>query len=65
MPVILKAENYDRWLDPGSQQVDDLLDLLKPHEADSMRRYRASSRVNSAQNDDAACAEEYAPEMLF
>lgn len=30
-----------------------------------MRRYRVSPRVNSAQNDDPACAEEYVPDMLF
>ena len=47
MPVILKGEDHDRWLDPGFKQVDDILDLLKPYQADSMRRYRVSSRVNS------------------
>ena len=30
-----------------------------------MRRYSVGTRVNSAQNDDPACAEEYVPEMLF
>jgi putative SOS response-associated peptidase YedK len=65
MPVILEREDHDRWLNLGFQQVDDILDLLKPYRADSMRRYRVSSRVNSAQNDDPACAEEYAPETLF
>ena len=65
MPVILNSEDYDRWLDPGFKPVDDILDLLKPHQADSMRRYGVSSRVNSVKNDDAACAEEYIPETLF
>ncbi len=65
MPVILKGEDHERWLDPGFKQVDDILDLLKPYQADSMRRYRVNPRVNSAQNDDPACAAEYVPEMLF
>jgi putative SOS response-associated peptidase YedK len=65
MPVILKSEDHDRWLDPGFKQVDDILDLLKPYPADSMRRYRVSTRVNSAQNDDPACAEEHVQELLF
>ena len=65
MPVILKCEDYDRWLDPGFKQVDDILDLLKPYQADSMRRYRVSTRINSAKNDDPACADEHAPELLF
>ena len=65
MPVILKGEDHDLWLDPGFKQVNDILDLLKPYQADSMRRYRVSARVNSAQNDDPTCAEEYVPETLF
>jgi putative SOS response-associated peptidase YedK len=65
MPVILKGEDHERWLDPGFKQVDDILDLLKPYQADSMRRYCVSSRVNSVKNDDAACAEEYVLETLF
>jgi len=35
MPVILKGEDYDRWLDPGFKQVYDIFDLLKPYQADS------------------------------
>jgi len=65
MPVILERENYDIWLDPGFKRAGDLLDLLKPYRADSMRRYRVSPHVNSVQNDDPACAEEYSPQMLF
>jgi putative SOS response-associated peptidase YedK len=65
MPVILKGEDHDRWLDPGFKQVDDILDLLKPYRADSMRRYRVSPQVNSAQNDNPACADECIPDMLF
>jgi putative SOS response-associated peptidase YedK len=65
MPVILKGEDHDQWLDPGFKQVDDILDLLNPYQVDSMRRYSVSSRVNSVKNDDAACAEEYVLETLF
>ena len=65
MPVILTREDHDRWLDPGFKQVDDILDLLKPYQPDSMRRHRVSTRVNSPKNDDAACAEEYVSETLF
>ena len=65
MPVILKHENYDLWLDPRFKNVDDLLDLLKPFPADAMRRYPVSTRVNSVKNDDPACAEEFVPRLLF
>jgi len=65
MPVILERENYDIWLDPGFRKVEPLLELLMPYRADSMRQYRVSTRVNSVQNDDPACAKEYSPQMLF
>ncbi len=65
MPVIMKPENYDLWLDPGFKKVDDLLDLLRPFPAEAMRHYRVSTRVNSVKNDDPACAEEYVPNLLF
>jgi putative SOS response-associated peptidase YedK len=65
MPVILKPESYDLWLDPGFKKTDDLLDLLKPFPADAMRHHRVSTRVNSVKNDDPACAEEYVPTLLF
>ncbi len=65
MPVILKRDNHDLWLDPGFKKVEDLLDLLKPFPADAMRHYRVSTRVNSVKNDDPACAEEFLPNLLF
>jgi putative SOS response-associated peptidase YedK len=63
MPVIMRRENYDLWLDPGFKKVDDLLELLNPFQADAMRHQ--STRVNSVKNDDPACAEEFIPTLLF
>lgn len=65
MPVILERDSYDLWLDPGFRKTGHLLDLLKPCRAESMREWRVGPRVNSVQNDDPACAEEYRSEMLF
>ena len=61
MPVVLKPESYDLWLDPGFKGADALHDLLKPFPADAMRYHR----VNSVKNDDPACAEEFIPTLLF
>lgn len=61
MPVIVKPESYDLWLDPGFSKADVLLDLLKPFSADAMRHHRVSTRVNSVKNDDPTCAEEFVP----
>ncbi len=65
MPVIMKRESYDLWLDPGFKKADDLLDLLKPFPSDAMRHHRVGTRVNSVKNDDPACAEEFIPTLLF
>jgi len=61
MPVILERTSYDLWLDPGFRKVEPLLDLLAPYRAECMRNWRVGSRVNSVQNDDAACVEEFSP----
>jgi len=65
MPVIMKREHYDLWLDPGFKKTNDLLDLLKPFPADAMRHHRVSTHVNSVKNDDPACSEEFVPTLLF
>lgn len=65
MPVILKPEDYDLWLDPGFTKVDELHHLLRPFPADAMRHHRVNTRVNSAKNDDPACGDEYVPTLLF
>lgn len=57
MPVILSGDAYDIWLDPGFQKTDAVCNVLKPLDANLMRRYEVSSRVNLVKNDDPACAE--------
>jgi putative SOS response-associated peptidase YedK len=52
MPVILKPEDYDLWLDPGMTDPAGLADLLKPFDARLMRKYPVSTRVGNADNDD-------------
>jgi putative SOS response-associated peptidase YedK len=56
MPVILDRDDYDLWLDPGMTNVDGVSHLLKPYDAQSMRSYPVSTRVNSVVNDDAECS---------
>src|SRR3954449_3588720 len=48
MPVILRPEDYDRWL--GIEP--DPRDLLRPFPAGLMRMWPISTRVNSPKNDD-------------
>ena len=56
MPVILDAEGYDVWLDPGMRNVDVVCELLKPYDARQMRSYPVSSRINHVANDDEECS---------
>jgi len=57
MPVILPRDAYDLWLDPGRNDVQVVSELLKPYDANSMRRYPVSMRVNRVENDDQECAQ--------
>jgi putative SOS response-associated peptidase YedK len=56
MPVILRKDDYDLWLDPKMRNLTAIGELLKPFDASRMRRYPVSSRLNAVQNDDEACA---------
>ena len=56
MPVILDRDNYDLWLDPGMTDVAAVSEMLKPYDAQLMRSYAVSARVNSVANDDAECS---------
>jgi SOS response associated peptidase (SRAP) len=56
MPVILRKDDYDLWLDPGMQNVAAISELLKPIDPSLMRCYPVSSRVNHVGNDDEECS---------
>ena len=56
MPVILDPDAYNLWLDPGMRSVGAVSDLLKPYDAQLMRSYPVSSRVNFVVNDDETCS---------
>jgi putative SOS response-associated peptidase YedK len=56
MPVILDPESYDLWLDPETQNVAAISELLKPYHASQMQLYPVSSRVNHVTNDDEECS---------
>jgi putative SOS response-associated peptidase YedK len=60
MPVILKPDDYDRWLDPGITNPARVADLLKPFDPRLMRVYPVSTAVNRVENDGPECAEEIA-----
>jgi putative SOS response-associated peptidase YedK len=57
MPVILRKDDYDVWLDPGMQNVAAISELLKPYDARLMRCYPVSTRINHVANDDEECSQ--------
>lgn len=57
MPVILKAEDYDKWLDENKIKADELQNLLSPFPADEMAAYRVSPAVNAPIHDSAELIE--------
>lgn len=61
MPVILRPEDYELWLDPGVTDPRGVADLLKPFDARLMKKYPVSARVNRAENDDRECMREIVP----
>jgi putative SOS response-associated peptidase YedK len=57
MPVILREEDYDLWLDPDPEKQDLRLGLLRPYNAAEMDCYPVSIIVNSPQRQGAELIE--------
>ena len=55
MPVILRQDDYELWLDPAFRDTPSLSEMLRPFDAGLMSRHPVSTRVNRVQNDDAEC----------
>jgi ABC-type microcin C transport system duplicated ATPase subunit YejF len=68
MPVILKADDYDLWLDPTVRNPALVAGCFIPFDATLMKKYPVGTRVNRPENDDPECAREIAvalPQTLF
>jgi len=55
MPVILRPQDEDKWLDPDLKNIDYLVPLLAPYLSDTMEGYEVSTLVNSPKNDVPEC----------
>jgi len=64
MPVIVTPDKYDLWLDPDVKDFEAVRDILKPYEAELMRRYAVSTRLNNSRKDDAESAKPVALDTL-
>ena len=57
MPVILRREDYDLWLDPGVTDPRRVSDMLRPFDPRRMKKYPVSTLVNNVKNDSPECAQ--------
>jgi putative SOS response-associated peptidase YedK len=55
MPVILRREDEDRWLDPELKDLAALLSMLLPYAEEEMEGYEVSRAVNSPAFDGPEC----------
>ncbi len=57
MPVILRPQDYDVWLNPEEVENDALQSLLQPYDDQALIAYPVSTRVNRASYDSVDCLE--------
>ncbi len=53
MPVILKPEAHEKWLDPQNQDVHQIESILQTNIVREFKRYPVSKRINRIQNNSA------------
>ena len=57
MPVILRPEDYSRWLDVDNDDRERLESLLLPYAPADLVAEPVSTLVNNPRNEDARCRE--------
>jgi len=58
MPVILRPENEDRWIDPHLEGLESLMKALTPYPAGLMEMYEVSPLVGNPNNDVEECIQQ-------
>jgi putative SOS response-associated peptidase YedK len=51
MPVLLKKEDEDLWLDPGMTETEMVRHLLVPYPTEEMKAYPVSKAVGNVRNN--------------
>jgi putative SOS response-associated peptidase YedK len=52
MPLILRPENEDKWIDPSNTDLESLRRLLQPYPSDLTEMYQVSPQVGRANVDE-------------
>ena len=53
MPVIVRPEDYDRWLAPDNRDVESLLAIAGPYPEREMETFRIDRRINHSDAEGA------------
>ena len=61
MPVVLRPEQFDDWLDPKATALDEALAIIAGSETD-FAHYRVTPLLNTAKNDDESFIKAWTPE---
>lgn len=61
MPVIVRPEHYDLWLNPRLDNTLDLAPVFRHFPAAEMEAWRVSTRVNAPRNDDPSLLQPVSP----
>jgi putative SOS response-associated peptidase YedK len=56
MPVIIRKQDYQRWLEPGDPERPPI-DLIRPFDSDKMKAWRVDRRVNNVRNNEPSLIE--------
>jgi len=57
MPLILKPEAYEEWLDPSNKEPAKIEELLKTKYVKELNRYTVSKLVSQVGNNKKECIE--------
>jgi putative SOS response-associated peptidase YedK len=57
MPLVLKPESYDEWLDPENKETGKIEEVLKNGCVKELKRYPVSKMVNHVGNNSKECIE--------
>jgi putative SOS response-associated peptidase YedK len=56
MPVIIRRQDYQRWLEPGREEQPPI-DIIRPFDSDKMKAWRVDRRVNNVKNNEPSLCE--------
>jgi putative SOS response-associated peptidase YedK len=57
MPLILKPEAFDEWLDPGNKESAKIEELLRTKFVRELKSYPVSKLINRVENNSKECME--------